>query len=295
MEEQIIIGPDGWKAIIAQGFTVENISRVSQATAEWMKTQNFTKVVIGFDTRFGGKMFSRKIAKIMASYGFEVFISEKFVTTAMIANGVMELNADLGIYITGGTKPFFFSGLKLISKDGGLVEHQIESLIKEKFDLETKKLKQYKASQQIKVVNLEEQYYQRLIKEFDISAIRAADVLVVVDPIYGAGQKIWKRILPESLRLRSENNPTFDEKLPIPTNENLILMSQLVGETEYTSCGIGLGGAAEMINICDENGVFVDVDHIKSVLDLSEMKDGVWIALSLLQHLANTGKKVSEL
>jgi len=70
----IKFGTDGWRAIIAQEYTLDNLSRVSDATARWMVSKGMSKVVIGHDTRFGGKMFADRAAEICLSHGLTVYL-----------------------------------------------------------------------------------------------------------------------------------------------------------------------------------------------------------------------------
>lgn len=293
---EIQIGSDGWQAIIASDFTVENIRRAAEGTAAWMLEKNYNKVIIGFDCRFGGKMFSRKVAKILAANHIEVIVSEDFVTSAMISHGVKVENADLGIYITAGTKPFFFSGYKLITEDGLPLEHNVEEYIPESSRTETRTLKEYKASGDIKVIDLEELYFQHAMSSFDFDAINGAGLRVVIDAFYGSAHRIWERFLPASLRLRCEYNPSFKEDVPDPLPSSLSLLVQVVSNTPYTSFGVALGGAAEKITICDENGKFVDLEMIKAKLPAMPgiKNDGIWLALRILQEIAHSSKKLSE-
>src|SRR5690349_4337886 len=98
---KIKFGTDGWRAIIAKEFTVENVARVAEATAEWLLKQSAKpSVTVGHDCRFGGKLFTETIAKIMASKGVKVFFTEGFVSTPMISLGTLLNKSNLGIIIT---------------------------------------------------------------------------------------------------------------------------------------------------------------------------------------------------
>ena len=88
---KIKFGTDGWRAIIAEDFTVKNVARVSEATAVWLK-KNFSQpcsVVVGHDCRFAGELFAETVAKVMASHGIKVFLAKDFVSTPMISLGTV--------------------------------------------------------------------------------------------------------------------------------------------------------------------------------------------------------------
>ena len=117
---QIRFGTDGWRAIIAKDFTVENVSRVAYATAEWT-LNNFKNpsVVIGHDCRFGGKLFVETAVKVFVSKGIKVHLAKSFISTPMISMGVKELKASIGVVITASHNPHEYNGYKLKGYFGG--------------------------------------------------------------------------------------------------------------------------------------------------------------------------------
>ena len=115
----IKFGTDGWRAIIAQEYTVANVERISEATAQWMLKKKMTKVVIGYDCRFGGRMFSEVAATVFGNYGIKVFLSPDFVSTPMVSLGVVKTGSDLGVVITASHNPPSYNGYKLKSSYGG--------------------------------------------------------------------------------------------------------------------------------------------------------------------------------
>ena len=100
--DKIKFGTDGWRAIIAKDFTIDNVVKISLATALWL-TRKFKNpiAVIGYDCRFGGEMFMEATAKILASKGIRVFVSERFVTTPMVSLGVVKLKGTMRNYHHG--------------------------------------------------------------------------------------------------------------------------------------------------------------------------------------------------
>jgi len=72
MAKEIKFGTDGWRAIIADDYTVDNVKRVTEGTALWMKEKGYSSVVIGHDCRFGGPLFSETTASIFGAHGIKV-------------------------------------------------------------------------------------------------------------------------------------------------------------------------------------------------------------------------------
>src|ERR1044072_2901397 len=99
--DKIKFGTDGWRAIIAQDFTVYNVARVSQGLAKWLLQRgDKPTVVLGHDCRFGGPLFCETVAKVLCGNGVKVLLAKGFVSTPMISFGVLELKAQQGVVIT---------------------------------------------------------------------------------------------------------------------------------------------------------------------------------------------------
>src|SRR4051812_38133145 len=134
---KIKFGTDGWREIIANDFTVENVARVAEATADWLlKQKKNPSVVVGHDCRFGGQLFAETVAKCMLAKGVKVFLAKGFVSTPMISLGTVDHKADLGIIITASHNPPEYNGYKLKGSYGGpLIPSQvteIEAIIMDK-------------------------------------------------------------------------------------------------------------------------------------------------------------------
>ena len=115
----IKFGTDGWRAIIADDYTIENVIRVSEATAIFMKERSMRKAVIGYDCRFGGQLFAETAARVLGSYEIEVVMGDHVAATPMVSLGVRKLKADLGVVITASHNPPSYNGFKLKSSFGG--------------------------------------------------------------------------------------------------------------------------------------------------------------------------------
>ena len=118
---ELKFGTDGWRAIIAKDFTVNNVARVAEATARWVVSQQPTgaSVVIGHDCRFGGELFAETVAKVMSHFGIKSYLAEGFVSTPMISLGTLHYKANLGIIITASHNPPSYNGFKLKGSYGG--------------------------------------------------------------------------------------------------------------------------------------------------------------------------------
>ena len=101
MAETIKFGTDGWRGIIAREFNTANVARVAKATADWIKQQNPNgSVVIGYDCRFGGTLFSSTAINVFLQEGVKVFFDPNFVSTPMVSFGAKHFGAELGVIFT---------------------------------------------------------------------------------------------------------------------------------------------------------------------------------------------------
>ena len=117
---KIKFGTDGWRAIIANEFTVGNVARVSIATGECVK-KNYDnpKIVIGHDCRFAGELFAETATKVFASQGIKVLLAKGFVSTPMVSLGAVREGASLGVVLTASHNPPAYNGYKLKGYFGG--------------------------------------------------------------------------------------------------------------------------------------------------------------------------------
>lgn len=266
---QIKFGTDGWRAIIAKEFTVENVARVSEGTALWMKA-NFKSpsVVIGHDCRFAGELFAETTAKVFCNAGIKVYLAKDFVSTPMISLGARNYKTDLGIIVTASHNPPSYNGYKLKAGYGGPLAPEliaeIEPMIPEvsTTPLDDLKLADFEAKGLLQWINLEDEYVAHVEKNFDLNAIRNSDMNLAYDAMYGAGQNVIRRLFPEAVLLHCENNPSFDGQAPEPIFKNLQELSNLIKLAGDIDCGLATDGDADRIGLFDEDGNFVDSHHI---------------------------------
>ncbi|MFN4124043.1 MAG: phosphoglucomutase/phosphomannomutase family protein [Flavobacteriales bacterium] len=269
MATKIKFGTDGWRAIIADEFTVENVARVADATGIWLLS-NFENpsVVVGHDCRFAGELFAETTAKVLASKNIKVYLARGFVSTPMVSLANVNHNASIGVVITASHNPPAYNGFKLKGSYGGPLLpdkiEEVESHIKEQLDIDLKSLslEQFIAQGMIEYVDLEQEYCDQIEKNFDLEAIRNSSLEFAFDAMYGAGQNVIRRLLPEVTLLHCEHNPTFDGVAPEPILKNLTEFSEMIKLSGNIDCGLATDGDADRIGLFDNEGNFVDSHHI---------------------------------
>ncbi len=270
---KIKFGTDGWRAVIAKDFTVENVARVAQGTANWLLQQKDNpSVVLGHDCRFAGELFAETVAKVMAANNIKVFMADGFVSTPMISMGTLHYKADLGIVITASHNPPEYNGYKLKGSYGGpLMDqeiHQVEELIPEMVDLNFDYLNYSELikNKDIEIIDLETYYCNYLEEKFDLEAIRNSNLSFAFDAMYGSGQNVMRRLFPDITLLHCERQPLFDGIPPEPLHRNLLEFSEMIRLAENIDCGLAVDGDADRIALYDHQGNYVDSHHTMLLL-----------------------------
>lgn len=265
---KIKFGTDGWRAIIAKEYTVENVARVSVATAKWLKEKfDSPSVVIGYDCRFGGKMFAETSAKVLASNGIKVFLSSEFASTPMVSLGVVKKETSIGVVITASHNPPEYNGFKLKGGYGGPMltadVDDIENIIPDesKFDVNSP-IQPFIDNGLVEYIDLEDMYIKHAEASFDLDAIRNSDMSFAYDAMYGAGKDVMRKLLPDLTFMHTDDNPGFEGVAPEPILRNLGEMSEVIKLSGNIDCAVATDGDADRIGLFDSSGNFVDAHHI---------------------------------
>jgi phosphomannomutase len=266
----IKFGTDGWRAIIAKEFTVDNLTRVAEATALWLKRHHASpSVMIGHDCRFGGPLFLRTVANVMAHHGVKVFIPQGFVSTPMVSLAVNKRQVNAGIVITASHNPPDYSGYKIKGYYGGPATPdmiaEVEALIPEVAASYEDKFDQFVQTPLIDYFDMEALYITHLKQSFDLNTIRESGLRIGYDAMFGAGQSAFRKVMPQACLLHAEYNPSFLGTAPEPLEKNLGEFMQVI-RSEKLDVGLATDGDADRIGLFDENGNFVDSHHILLLL-----------------------------
>lgn len=271
MAAPIKFGTDGWRAIIADEYTVDNVMRVAEATALFMKKHKMKKVVIGYDCRFGGLLFTETTARVLGAYGIKCHVATGFVSTPMVSLGVVKTKSDLGIVITASHNPPSYNGFKLKASFGGpMIPSEIaevEALIPDVCSIQNlPSIGELVQKKLLVDVDLETIYLRHAKKSFDLKAIKQSAGRIAYDAMYGAGQNAVKKLLPRSLFLHCDWNPGMHGQAPEPIHRNLQLLSQTIKNNPKITAGLANDGDADRIGMYDEDGNFVDSHHLLLIL-----------------------------
>lgn len=267
---KIKFGTDGWRAIIADGYTIDNLTRVTQATAAWLKASyDSPSAMIGYDCRFQGPLFARTTANILASEGIKVFVSNSFASTPMVSLAVVKRQLSAGVVITASHNPPEYSGFKIKGDFGGSALPdtiaKVEALLPEAPGEYPDRYEEFENSGQIEYFDMEAVYLNHLKTSFDLNLIRNSGLKLGYDAMYGAGQDVFRKVFPKSTCIHADFNPSFMGIAPEPIEKNLKEFQALIRK-EGIDIGLATDGDADRIGLMDEEGNFVDSHRILLLL-----------------------------
>ena len=271
---EIRFGTDGWRAVIGDGFTFDNLTAVARATAAWVQKQDEGdgSVVVGHDTRFQGAAFARHVARVFASAGVRVQLASGFATTPAVAWATAERGATAGIVITASHNPPEYNGFKIKAHFGGPATPEMIAEVEREMaglsgELDVESFDDLTEAGRIETFDLQAAYTEMLGQAIDVEAIKEAGAKVAYDAMYGAGQGVVTELLGMArvTELGHDLNPGMYGRAPEPIERNV---PELMEAVASNGCGLGLAtdGDADRIGLVDEEGQFVDSHKILALL-----------------------------
>ncbi len=266
----IKFGTDGWRGIIGEEFTFENLRLVSQALADYLVQSCAKSIAIGYDRRFLSDMFAREAAEVLAANGLTVFLSKKPVTTPVVSFSVKSMELDAGVMITASHNPYMYNGLKIKGSYGGSAAPEMTEKIEKNIGLTQVKTLASQQTSSIILFDPDHIYLKKLRTLVDINIISNSHLKVVFDPIFGSGSGYLDSLLVSQqnikiIQIRGEHNPLFGGVNPEPIEQNLVELKDKV-ITEQADIGIALDGDGDRIGIIDNNGNYVNTHQVFSLL-----------------------------
>ena len=287
MSKPISFGTDGWRAIIADEYTFDNVRRCARGVADLMHARGLASkgVVVGYDTRFESEMFATAAAETLAAAGVKAYLCSRTEPTPVISFTILAQKAGGGITITASHNPAVYNGFKVRSDYGGAADPetvaQLETFISQVPAGGVASLPKANAEKEGLLVEIEpsDAYLAHLSSLVDFDSIRSARLKVVVDPMYGAGMGWFPRMLGggaiEVVEINGERNPWFGGINPEPISRNLQKLLATVPSIG-ANVGVATDGDADRLGLCDEAGRFVDQLRVYSLLALYLLEVRGW-------------------
>ena len=264
----IVFGTDGWRARIGEDYTYDNVRRCAQGVAEWVIQQGTTAkgVVVGYDRRFASEHFAVAAAEVLLAHDIPVLFAGEAIPTQMTSYEVVERGAACAVMITASHNPWTDNGFKIKSSTGAAADPgilaKVEAVIVARAS-ESPPRRSFDEAEAAGDVERFDPYlgYEAFVRRtLDLDRLKAEDMRVLVDPMYGSGAGWISRLLAGGKivvdELHSERNPWFGGINPEPIRPHIDEALARIRDGGY-DVGLLLDGDADRAGAVDENGVFI--------------------------------------
>ncbi|GAW93144.1 phosphoglucomutase/phosphomannomutase family protein [Calderihabitans maritimus] len=286
--KRIAFGTDGWRAVMAEDFTFDNVRIVAQAIAAYLLQKEIYRqgIVVGYDNRFLSEKFALAVAEVLAGNEIPVFLTERATPTPVVAFAVKHFQAAGAVMLTASHNPPEYNGIKFIPEYAGPAVPEVTRQIEEEVlrvlnTRDVRRLPEKDARDRglIRPVEPMGAYIKHLSKLIDFKAIGGAGLAVVVDPLYGAGIGYLETILKKAgcrvEVIHGYRDPLFGGHLPDPNGNILAELRERVLETG-ADLGLALDGDADRFGVIDRDGSFYRPNQILYLLLVHLVKNKGW-------------------
>lgn len=276
---QIKFGTSGWRAILCEDFTLNNVRILTQAIADYLHAEGLADdgVVVGYDARFMGADFARETCRILAGAGIKSYFCERDTPTPVISHELLRRKAAGAINFTASHNPYNYSGVKFSPAWGGPALPETTSDIEKRAnalqgEIVFKEIDLEKATKDglYEEIDPREPYFSRLKELIDFSDIAASGMKVAVNPLYGSGRGYLDRILEEEgvevVKINDHADPYFGGNPPEPAAEYIEDFIGLVQGDDSIALGLATDGDADRFGIIDADGTYIEPNYILALL-----------------------------
>jgi phosphomannomutase len=310
---QIKFGTDGWRDVIADRYTFENVHRVARGAALYFKKHPKAEsgVMVGYDARFLSREFAELSARVLASEGLKVFIAKTIVSTPATSLAIVKGKLAGGVMITASHNPAKYNGFKIKGDYGGAalpdaieeietITNSEDNLRKISRDFHAGVLPSFAdlvKDKRVQEIDAKGVYIKELSKLVNLDRIKRSKIKIAYDPMYGAGFGNLESLLPNAAILHNVWNPGFGGTPPEPLPQNTTELSKFIVEQGY-DIGLVTDGDADRIGAIDENGQFFSSQMIlclllKYLVEVRKKKGTVVISQSVTTMVDKMCEKYS--
>jgi len=273
----IKFGTSGWRGIIAEEFTYDNVRIAAQAISRLINEENKkAAVIIGYDTRFMSEDFARVTAEVLAGNGIKSLLCKRDTPTPVISYEIINLDLAGGINFTASHNPYKYNGLKFSPSWGGPALPETTQKI-EKYaaaiSIKDVKIMSYGLGVENKLIALHNprtDYFKKIKQLIDFKAIKKANLKLAVDVLHGTGNDYLDALLDAAGIKNKTINKNRDAMFapngaPEPNKDNITELYQMVKKESY-NLGIATDGDADRFGIVDSNGQFITPNEVLPVV-----------------------------
>jgi phosphomannomutase len=284
----IRFGTDGWRGIIADDFTFDNVRAVAQALADLVHEEgrSVAPIPVGHDVRFLSRRFAEAVAGVLEGNGLPTILPDAPTTTPMVSCQVVAAGAPLGVCVTASHNPPEYNGLKIKAAFGGSAPPELTARLE---DLIGRRAPRAGRAPDRRHPYLPA-YVPRLAAVVSLESIRRSRLRVVVDSMHGAGDRILEGLLrgrrTRVLTIRADADVLFGGVSPEPHPRNLGPLAAAVIR-HRAHIGLATDGDADRIGVVDEAGRVVSPFQVFALLALHLIETKGWRG-AIARTFANT-------
>lgn len=274
MKNIIKFGTDGWRAVISDGFTYDNVRLVAQAISEYLKTNRRNSgLLIGYDNRFFSEKFAEECARILASNDIPAILSKVSTPTPLVSYMITKNRYSGGIMVTASHNPPEFNGIKFKTADGCSSSPETTKQIEKYANAMSKDDVKCLPGKFNSIVNEDfSADYVRLLKKRFPALIKSKSRLkIAIDPMNGSGIGFFENVVRGNnfniASINARRDVYFAGRNPEPISKNLTDIMKLMKKERY-DIGLAFDGDADRIGLIDERGNFVSPQYTYSLLVL---------------------------
>ena len=292
----IKFGTGGWRAIIGEEFTKENIQKLALAMSLKIKAEHVEDkpVVIGYDRRFLSKEAVIWSCEIFGQQGIKVLFVDRSSPTPLIMFYVMKHDLSYGMMVTASHNPAIYNGIKVFTKGGrDADEHQTADIeryleqadklyvpdLEENGQMPPHAYQELVKSGQVVEMNPMNEYLDNIISLINLDAIRERDLRIAIDPMYGVSLTALCTILSIARctveTINAQHDTLFGGKMPAPTESTLRNLQNYVLD-RYCDIGIATDGDADRLGVIDDKGHYLHANTILVMLYYYLLKYRGW-------------------
>ena len=272
----IKFGTGGWRAVIGDGFTKENIQILAKAVADKMKDENVADkgIVIGYDRRFLSKEAMQWAGEVFAANGIKASLINKSSPTPLVMFYVMKHKLPYGMMVTASHNPAIYNGIKLFTEGGRDADENVTKQVEEYISkVDTPVMSMDYDDAVVKGLIIEfypiNEYMDNIIERINMNAIRDAGLKIALDPMYGVSETAIKTILLtarcEVETIHGRHDTLFGGKLPAPNEAAMEPLKTCVLDRKC-DIGIATDGDADRIGVVDDKGRYLSPNDILVIL-----------------------------
>lgn len=274
----IKFGTDGWRAIIGEDYTFDNVRACAAAAVRYLKRHRLDKrgLVVGYDARYASEDFAAAVAEVAAAEGVHVALTDALVPTPVVSFSIIDRKAGGGVVITASHNPWRWNGFKYKPDYGGSASPEIVAEIEAPLpnlvgrDVPRMEIDAAKSAGLVEIFDARAPYLAHVGRLVDLDRLKAAGIRVAYDAMYGTGAGYFSALLGGGTTSVSElhgfRNPVFPGMhAPEPIARNLSELSALLEKGQH-DVGIATDGDADRVGIADERGNFINQLQVFALL-----------------------------